>query len=286
MAKILVAGFGDIGARLAHRLNRQGHQVTGLRRNPPDPIDGPILYCRADLTRPDALTQLDSDFDQIFFMPAPDRRSPEAYGAVYLTGLDNLLQRYSARVRRPHWFLISSTSVYGQSAGGGVDEESPALPKSETAKIIRQAEHRLLVAAPDAVIVRFSGIYGPGRGHLLKMAERTPVVQREPPYFSNRIHQEDCASVLAFLSEQRLNGRRLENCYLASDDDPAPLWDVMSWLAAQTKRPPPIPQTVTDDPPNQNKRCCNARLKALGYRFRYPSYRDGYKTLLPRGSSI
>ena len=213
-------------------------------------------------------------------MPAPDMRTPKAYQAVYLAGLNNLLQRFAAQARCPQWFLISSTGVYGQSAGEWVDEQSSAAPTSETGKIIRQAERRLLAADPNTVIVRFSGIYGPGHTRLIKLAEQAPAIQCNPPYFTNRIHQDDCAAVLAFLSAQHLSGYPLDNCYLASDDDPAPLWDVITWLTEQLNCPPPIPQASTNSRPDQNKRCCNKRLKALGYRFSYPGYRDGYMALL------
>jgi hypothetical protein len=32
---------------------------------------------------------------------------------------------------------------------------------------------------------------------------------------------------------------------------------------------------------DQNKRCCNARLKRLGYEFSYKSYREGYGLINP-----
>ena len=280
MAKILIAGCGDIGFRLAEILTRRGHQVVALRRKPPISGTGSTVYRKADITNSRELAQLDSDFDQIFFMPSPDNRNLLAYRAVYQTGLNNLLSRFATLSVRPQWFFVSSTSVYGQSKGEWVDEQSSAEPKTETGKIIRQAEKSVQTDDIRHVIVRFSGIYGPGRERLLKMAAQTPVIQFNPPYFSNRIHQDDCAAVLAFLSELGLAGRPLENCYLASDDDPAPLWSVHAWLTEQLKRPPPIQQEFPTAGHNQNKRCRNQRLKALGYRFMYPSYRDGYLPLV------
>ena len=280
MAKVLIAGCGDIGSRLAEILSRQGHHVVGLRRNPPVSSNGALVYCKADMTRAEDLASLDADFDQIFFMPTPDHRDIQSYQAVYQTGLGNLLSRFAARTQRPQWFLISSTSVYGQSQGEWVDEQSAAEPKTETGKIIRQAEQMLLADDPSHVVVRFSGIYGPGRERLLKIATQTPIIQFDPPYFTNRIHQDDCAAVLAFLLEQRLAGLWLDTYYLASDDEPAPLWDVIAWLASQLKRPPPMPQAPATLDPDQNKRCNNKHLKALGYHFIYPSYRDGYRPLM------
>ncbi|MGR9116912.1 MAG: SDR family oxidoreductase [Gammaproteobacteria bacterium] len=280
MAKVLIAGCGDIGHRLAELLARQGHQVVGLKRNPPVSDSDHLGYFKADITRPGDLMSLDTDFDLIFFMPTPDYRDVEAYRRVYQLGLSNLITRFAGQGSRPHWFFISSTSVYGQANGEWVDEQSPAEPQTESGTIIRRAEQLLYADDPGHVVVRFSGIYGPGRERLLKMSVQTPVIQYDPPYFTNRIHQDDCAAVLAFLSEQRLTGRPLEACYLASDDTPAPLWDVMTWLAKQMRCPPPIPESRSTRSQSQNKRCRNQRLKQLGYRFIYPSYQEGYLPLV------
>jgi nucleoside-diphosphate-sugar epimerase len=137
----------------------------------------------------------------------------------------------------------------------------------------------LLTLSPANIVVRFSGIYGPGRESLLRLAMQAPAIQQTPPYFTNRIHQQDCIAALSFLLEQRLAGKALAQCYLASDDDPAPMWDVMTWLAEHLHCPPPSVKKVDADA-GMNKRCSNAKLKALGYRFRYPSYKDGYLGLI------
>ena len=132
---------------------------------------------------------------------------------------------------------------------------------------------------PANIVVRFSGIYGPGREYLLRQAMQSPAIQHTPPYFTNRIHQQDCVGVLAFLLEQRLAGKALAQCYLASDDDPAPMWEVMTWLADHLHCSPPVIKAV-DTNAGMNKRCSNARLKALGYQFQYPGYKDGYLELI------
>jgi nucleoside-diphosphate-sugar epimerase len=275
MAKILIVGCGAIGSELAAVLSAQGHDVTGLKRKPPVFATGPIRYVAADISSSADLAGLDSDFTQAFFIVSPDGRDEQGYRAVYETGLDNLL----ARLPQIPWLMVSTTSVYGQSQGEWVDEDSVAEPANITSQLIRQAEQKLLALNPANIVVRFSGIYGPGREYLLRLAMQAPAIQQTPPYFTNRIHQRDCVGVLAFLLEQRLAGNELAQCYLATDDDPTPMWDVMTWLAEHLYCPPPSVKTVDADA-GMNKRCCNARLKALGYRFQYPSYRDGYSELI------
>ena len=220
-----------------------------------------------------------TDFDILYFIVSPDGRNEESYRDIYESGLNNLLNKFSLAGSNPHWIFVSSTSVYGQSQGEWVDEDSIAQPENATSQLIRQAEQKLMDLDPDNIVVRFSGIYGPGREYLLRMAMQVPAIQQNPPYFTNRIHQQDCIGVLAFLLERRLAGVALEQCYLASDDDPAPMWEVMSWLAEHLKCQPPTVKSV-DNHCVMNKRCNNQRLKALGYKFHYPSFKDGYLELI------
>lgn len=275
MAKILIVGCGAIGSELAGVLSAQGHAVTGLKRTPPLSAPGPIRYVTADISSPTDLTDLDSDFTEAFFIVSPDSRDEHSYRAVYETGLNNLLSKFP----QTHWIMVSSTSVYGQVQGEWVNEDSVAEPDNVPSRLIRQAEQKLTALNPANIVVRFSGIYGPGRESLLRRAMQSPAIQQTPPYFTNRIHQRDCVGVLAFLLEQRLTGTSLAQCYLASDDDPAPMWEVISWLAERLYCPPPIVKAV-DAEAEMNKRCSNARLKALGYQFKYPSYKDGYRELI------
>jgi len=279
MAKILIIGCGAIGTQVAQVLSAKGHQVTGLKRNPPEKDDGKINYFTADITSPTDLQDLTTDFDVLYFIVSPDGRNEESYHDIYETGLTNLLNKFSLAGSNPHWIFVSSTSVYSQSQGEWVDEDSIAQPENATSQLIRQAEQKLMDLEPNNIVVRFSGIYGPGREYLLRMAMQVPAIQQNPPYYTNRIHQQDCIGVLAFLLERRLAGVALEQCYLASDDDPAPMWDVMSWLAEHMNCQPPAVKTGGTDCV-MNKRCKNQRLKALGYKFLYPGFKDGYLELI------
>ena len=279
MAKILIIGCGAIGTQLAHVLSVQGHQVTGLKRNPPETVAGKVDYFSADITSPADLKDLPTDFDTLYFIVSPDGHNEESYRDIYESGLNNLLNKFSLAGSNPRWILVSSTSVYGQSQGEWVDENSIAQPERVTGQFIRQAEQKLMDLDADNIVVRFSGIYGPGRESLLRMAMQAPAIQKNPPYFTNRIHQQDCIGVLAFLLERRLAGVALDQCYLASDDDPAPLWEVMSWLAEHLKCQPPMVKVI-DKHCVMNKRCNNQRLTALGYKFHYPGFKDGYLELI------
>jgi len=285
MAKILIIGCGSIGMELAEVLTTKGHQVFGLKRNPPiNKVSSGIAYFGADISSSDALKELPVDFDFVYFIVSPDSRNQDSYEAVYNTGINNLLAHFTNTVTHPQWFFISSTSIYGQTLGEWVDESSPSFPENITSQLIRSAEQRLMDLKANHVIVRFSGIYGPGREYLLRMAKQVPApfIQQTPPYYTNRIHQTDCVGVLVFLLECRLAGKALESCYVASDDDPATTWEVMSWLAERMKTSLPSPK-IMPQYADMNKRCNNQRLKALGYKFNYPSFKEGYAELIDNG---
>lgn len=274
MAKILIIGCGDVGTRLGENLADRGHVVTGLRRNPKTG-HSKIRMLAGDIGDRSTLEGLAGDFNLLFFIVSADGRTEESYRIVYEAGLGHVLNRFKGL---PMVF-VSSTSVYGQCRGEWVDENSQANPENFNGRIIRQAEQLVLAAHTANTVVRFSGIYGPGREYLLQLAARAPEIQRIPPYYTNRIHVDDCVGVLSLLSTVHLAGTPLQPIYLASDDDPAPMFEVVCWMAERLQCPLPNVKTVAENA-SMNKRCKNELLKAAGYRFRYPSYRDGYGEML------
>jgi len=279
MAKILIIGCGAIGSKLATILSENNHMVVGLKRIPPVQKPDKWVFFSADIAIEKQLEELSTDFDQVFFIISPEKRNEQSYQKIYRAGLNNLIRRFAKDNRKPHWIFVSSTCVYHQSDGEWVDENSLVEPISNTSKLIREAEQTLLANLPESTIVRFSGIYGPERRRLIKIANSSPSIQYHPDYYTNRIHEQDCVAVLQFLSQQQLNGVHLENYYLASDDKPATQWEVISWLADKMQAKPPV-MKMGDETASMNKRCNNQRLKALGYEFKFPSYKEGYSKIL------
>ncbi len=182
MASVLIIGCGAIGTGLAMALGAQGHVVTGLKRQPPE-TPSAIQYIKADIASAESINALDLAVDVVFFIVSADGRTEASYRSVYVDGLQNALAKFPKQT----WFFVSSTSVYGQSQGEWVDEDSPAEPNAITSQLIRNAERRVMAANPKNVVVRFSGIYGSGRGHLLRMAKQSPEIQQTPPYYTNRM---------------------------------------------------------------------------------------------------
>ncbi|MFW1677356.1 SDR family oxidoreductase [Pontibacter sp. JAM-7] len=275
---ILIAGCGDVGTTLGRQLAADGHRVYGLRRDisklPPE-----IKGISADLSQPDKLKlslSILSSCDLLVYSAATSAPGEEGYRSAYVDGPQNLLS--ALPVTPKQIFFTSSTGVYHQDNHGLVDETSPCQPTGFRGQLMLQAEQQLLQHSIPATIVRFSGIYGPGRNHLLSSVLAGKVAPESPTHFSNRIHRDDCAGVLLHLINRWRQGLPLEEIYLASDDCPVSMQEITHWLAKQLK------VTVTEHHLARragSKRCSNARLKATGYEFKFPDYRTGYAPLLP-----
>lgn len=280
MSSILIAGCGDVGTTLGLRLAEDGHTVYGLRRRP-ESLPGAIQPIVADLRAPDSLSSLPAGLDFVFYTAAPDRRSEEAYRGVYVDGVRNLLQALKTQdhpVQR--FFLISSTSVYGQSDGEWVDETSRTEPRTFTGELILEGERRLLGGPFPATVLRAAGIYGPGRTQLIEKVRNGEVAfPEDAPRYTNRIHRDDVAGALRHL----MGLADPEDLYLGVDNEPSDLREVARWLADKlgvTLSGPEGDARTRGGHRRNSKRGRNDKLRATGYQFLYPTYREGYSAVI------
>ncbi len=281
----LILGCGDIGRALGKHLQEVGQRVVGVRRNLGALEGSGLEAVAADFTDPATLTGL-PDAEVLIYVVSADRFEEDAYRAAYPEGLKAVLAEFGARKRAPkRVFFVSSTSVYPQRDGEVVDESSPIAPGGFSGQLMHEAEQALLDHELPGTVVRFSGIYGPGRDRLIRQVGEGRIAPESPAMFTNRIHRDDCAGVLAHLIDLVLAEAPVHDLYLASDCEPAPLHEVMSWLARQLK----VEATETIQSPlrrRASKRCDNSRLRESGYEFRYPSYREGYAQVLREGGFL
>lgn len=281
--RVVIAGCGYVGTALAERLAEAGDEVIGLRRSGGAPRSfasgGSVRFVAADLSDARSLARGCDGVDRAVFCAAADASTDASYRAAYIDGLRNFVGALEA-ARAPVGRLVftSSTSVYAQTDGAWVDEESPTDPVSFEGARMLEAE-RIAHAAPfSAVVLRLGGIYGPGRTRLLDSVSRGEArLGAGAPRIVNRIHRDDCAGAAMHLLA--LEGP--ERVYLGVDSEPAELDDVLRFLARTLELPEPPREA---EPPvsrgGSSKRCRNARLLASGYAFVYPTYREGYPALL------
>lgn len=275
--QVLIVGCGDIGQRLAQCLPQDAYEVTGLRRNPP--TDLPFLHHQAcDVTNADELTEvLKQDFAVIVISMTPSERSDAGYERAYVQTCRNLVKGLGAPSLKPRLLVfVSSTAVYGQLDGSWVDENSPTQPVGFSGERLLEAEAIIQNSTYANTIVRFSGIYGPNRNRLIEQVKQKRASASS--HFTNRIHANDCARSLAHLIELDRKGEKLQPIYLATDSAPAPMLEVVTWLAEQMGVTEFLSETATNE--RGNKRCSNQRLLDSGFVFRYPSFKDGYAELI------
>ena len=281
MARVLIAGCGYVGNALGELLVEDGAVVWGLRRHPAS-LPPRLRAIEADLSAQRTLEALPRDLDFVFYTAAPSVGAEEIhYRHAYIDGLRNLLTSLEERKQSPkRIFFTSSTSVFGQNDGSVVDEDSEAKPLRFNGKILLEAEELLGAAPFPSTVVRFGGIYGSRRTRLIESVRAGRARYRDdPPLYTNRIHVDDCASVLRHL----LQLPDPDALYLAVDDEPATERMVMEWMAGVIGSPIPRPATGEEQGTGRvggNKRCSNLRLRASGFSFRYPTFREGYGSLI------
>ena len=272
-ARVLIAGCGDVGMRVAERLLARGDQVWALRRSASDGLGG-IRWLRGDLTRPETLRDLPDHIEQLVYLPAPGSRDERAYRALFVDGLRHLLDALDGEALR-RVLLVSSTAVYGEHGEAWVDEETPADPPGFNGKVLLEAERWLAAQPVASVVLRLAGIYGPDRLQLIERLRAGGVsVPRQRVHWANRIHVDDAAAAIA----QLLAIDNPQPLYLGVDDTPLPLdmlYDhLASLLGAPLPNEGPAPAGVG------SKRLSNARLRASGFAPQWPDARQGYAALL------
>jgi nucleoside-diphosphate-sugar epimerase len=271
--KVLLAGCGDLGLRVATRLLARGDDVSALRRQPP-PHASAIHWLAADLTVPRSLDALPQGITAVVYAPTPGARTPEAYRAVFVDGLRHLLAALDAQALR-RVILVSSSAVYGEHAGDWVDENTAPAPQGFNGELLLEAERWLAAQAVPSVILRLAGLYGPGRLQLVERLRAGQLsVPRQPPHWANRMHIDDAAAATAHL----LALPNPTPLYLGVDDTPLPLHALYDHLAGLIGAPAPAAGPAPAG--IGSKRLSNARLRASGFVPQWPDARDGYAALL------
>ena len=185
---LLIVGCGDIGGRIVARLAAR-FRIVALTSSPPRV---PLLRAAGvapivgNLDRRRSLDRL-SGFRQrvIHLAPPPEsggRRDPRTQALL------------AALRRRPGRLVyVSTTGVYGDRAGGRVDETAPAAPTSDRAR--RRLDAELAVRAAHGAVVRAPGIYGHDRLPLARLRSGAPALAAEDDVFTNHIHADDLARI-------------------------------------------------------------------------------------------
>ncbi|MET3903976.1 SDR family oxidoreductase [Paenarthrobacter sp. 4246] len=278
---VLIAGCGDLGTEAGLRFAAAGHKVVGLRRSP-EKLPAEIRGVYADLST--ELPELPSDVDIVVVAIAADASTEEAYRAAYVSGVENVLDALKRQSIQPRRILfVSSTAVYKDSGGAVVDEATPTEPTRFSGKVLVEAENLLFARArgtgTQPVSLRLGGIYGPGRTRLIDQVRSGKAVIPARPRHTNRVHRDDAAAMIVHLTTMDQDP---DPVYVGVDNQAAEMGDVMRFLASEMGCPEPTtaaPGDASDAGPG-DKRCSNARIRATGFEFTFPTFKEGYRALL------
>jgi len=287
--RILIVGCGKIGLRVAKLLSTT-HEVWGLSRsaqktstqNAQDENLSHIKFITADVCKPESLsTQLPKNLDYLIYCVAPTERNEAAYRDLYLIGLQNIITALPNQHSLKRLYFVSSTSVYHQDDHSLVDETSLTLPRSFSGRVLLEAEGFCNQLTTPSTIIRFSGIYGAKRSHLIEQVKTHKALLSTNCRLTNRIHEDDCVNFIHYLIQQDVQGKVTEPVYLASDSEPVDLNEVITFLATT------LGHKLTEEPSDDadkrragNKKCSNQKMLDSGYRLHFPSYQEGYMAMI------
>ncbi len=287
--RVLISGCGYIGSALGLLLAAEGHTVFGLRRNT-KALPPAVTPISVDLSKFLPPAVLPPNLDVAVHAVSPGNSTDEAYRLAYTQGPRNLLAALEPQRDLQRFIFVSSTGVYAQKNGEWVDEDSPTNPETNSGKRLLEGERLALGGPFPATVLRLGGIYGPGRTGTIERALRK-APEEDPPRYTNRIHRDDCAGALRHL----ILLPNPDHIYLGVDHEPATLHTIAEWLATRPGVSPSQTSTSARSTPQirlrdasrsrTNKRCSNARLIHSGYRFLYPTFREGFAALLPEAPS-
>ena len=266
----LVIGCGYLGRRVADlwRLDNATVHVTTRKPESAEQLRGagfrPIV---CDVLRPETLQGFPAYPAKILYAVGHDRTAGVPMRQVYVEGLRNVLAALGESGRLVY---ISSTSVYGQTDGSVVDELSPTEPLEESGKVVLEAETLLRELRPDAIVLRFAGMYGPGRLLREQALRRGEPLAVDPDKWLNLIHIDDGAAVVEGAYHRAARGS-ITN---VADGHPVRRRDFYAELANLLGAAPPVfgPAAPGD---LVNRRIGIEFLRHWVAPFLYPDYRAG-----------
>lgn len=266
--RLFIFGMGYTSQVIAGQLRAAGWEVRGTGRDGTTSFDN----------RAAVLAELGSASHVLSSVP-PGR-----------DGADPVLAAYGeALAAAPAGWIgyLSSTGVYGDTGGAWVDESAEVGSGRRTARAAADLAWQELGARVR--VFRLPGIYGPGRSALDRVREgHANRIALEGQVFS-RVHVADIAAgVIAGIAGPA-------GIYNLSDDEPTSQNTVIEEAARLLGVAPPPLRTLEEAALSpmalafyaENRRVANGRAKRLlGWRPRYPTYREGLRALNATTSPI
>lgn len=192
----LIIGCGDIGQRVGTILLEQGKKVSALARSDENAEKIQTLgfsVLRGDLDYQEDTPEIPVHGRQLYYLLAPQGGGKSDYRML------NFCRKLSADNCPTKVVYISTSGVYGDCGGDVVTEETSINPQTTRAQRRVSAEEQLREQADklgfDLVILRVTGIYGPGRLPVARIMQGHPVLSPGEGGYTNRIHALDLVQI-------------------------------------------------------------------------------------------
>ena len=283
MKRVFIAGCGYIGGRGARIAVEAGAEVICMVRSSEHATQltaeqFSTVICTLD--DPESLPVLDVAGSNLFyFVPPPG-------GGIIDQRARNFCNALADCAPPAKIIYISATSVYGPMRSSIVTETSPAVPSSAMGKRRLDAETVFreygTARGVPVVILRVSGIYGPGRLPLMQISQGQPLLREEEAGPSNRIHADDLSLVCNAAAEKGLDG----DIFNVSDGHPSSM-TVYFNACADALGLPRQPQVTMEEARHvmsplmftyvsESRVVDNSKMiERLGIELRYPSLAEG-----------
>lgn len=291
MSEVLIIGCGDIGVRVARLVKARGGRVTALSRSMERAMHleetERITIVPGNLDDPEAEHKLaESTAGKLIFYFAP----PPG-GGPWDTRMRNFCAAVGLEQAPAKVVYISTSGVYGDCGGAWVTEETPVNAQTSRAKrrldaetVLREWGERLGVAV---VILRVTGIYGPGRLPLARLQQGHPVLTEAESPPTNRIHADDLAAVCVAAAEKAGDGE----IFNVSDGQPGTMTQYFNAAADLLGLPRPPQVSMAEARQimtpmmlsylTETRRMDNRRmLERLGVTLLYPDLESGLKNVI------
>ena len=214
---MLIIGCGYLGRAVGAQYLLAGTPVTGVVSTLTsagilEKIGiSPVVHDLDLATEP---LDLDAHSEIFYFAPPSDHHLQDKRLRMFLA-------RLTEAEEAPRIVYTSTTGVFGDCQGAWVDENRPPNPATDRARRRLDAEQALAewsrISGGEAVILRVSGIYGPGRLPLARLRQGMALLEESAAPPSNRIHVQDLVTICAAAMTRGKAGET----YNVSDGTPA-----------------------------------------------------------------
>ncbi len=223
MGRLLILGAGYLGRELLIQAIKSGYTVDALSRNPETCTTLKELGAKKTVAAMLGSSNWHSAFNQadyaaVVVCVGSSQRDAEGYQESYVKGLQSVLTWGDNAIDK--LFYTSSISVYGESDGQWIDEQTKPAPQDWRGEIMLEAEALLDTGSTpvaEHIILRLGGIWGPNRDRFI--GNRVSVDESNPDaYYLNLIHVADAANVI--LNMAKAPTRAGTHIYNLTDNKP------------------------------------------------------------------